>query len=88
MQILSWIMIGLVSGWVAGKGFEGNGYGASMDLAMGVAGAVVGGFIANSVGFSGYAGVFTTTFMAVCCAALLTILAALVNGRTIFTRTF
>lgn len=88
MQVLIWIFVGLVAGWIAGKSLEGNGYGQSMDLVMGAGGAVVGGFVTRSVGFSGYAGTLVTTFMAICCAALLTILAAMVNGRTIRTRAF
>jgi uncharacterized membrane protein YeaQ/YmgE (transglycosylase-associated protein family) len=80
MQILIWIFVGLVGGWIAGESLEGNSYGKSMDLAMGVAGAVIGGFLTNTLGFSGYAGTLVPTFMAVSCAALLTILAALMNG--------
>jgi hypothetical protein len=40
------------------------------------------------MGFSGYGGTALTTFMAVCCAALVTILAGLLNGRTIHTKAF
>jgi len=88
MQFLIWIFAGLAAGWIAGKSLEGNGYGPSMDLAMGVAGAVLGGVLARSVGFSGYSGTFVTTFVAIVCAALVTILAALLNGRTIRIRAF
>jgi uncharacterized membrane protein YeaQ/YmgE (transglycosylase-associated protein family) len=59
-----------------------------MDLAMGVAGAMVGGILTRSIGFSGYGGVFVSTFMAIGCAALLTILVAMVNGRAIRARAF
>lgn len=88
MQIAIWIFVGLAAGWLAGKSLEGNGYGVWMDLAMGVAGAVVGGFLARSIGFPGYGGVFVSTFMAIGCAALLTVLVALVNGRTVRARAF
>jgi uncharacterized membrane protein YeaQ/YmgE (transglycosylase-associated protein family) len=88
MQVLIWIFVGLVAGWLAGRSLEGNGYGLPMDLAMGVAGAILGGFLTRSVGFPGYAGIFLATFMAICSAAVMTILAALANGRTIFARTF
>jgi uncharacterized membrane protein YeaQ/YmgE (transglycosylase-associated protein family) len=88
MQIVIWIFVGLAAGWLAGKSLEGNGYGVWMDLAMGVAGAVVGGLLARSVGFSGYGGVFVSTFMAIGCAALLTILVAVINGRTVRARVF
>jgi len=88
MQIAIWIFVGLAAGWLAGKSREGNGYGVWMDLAMGIAGAVVGGFLTRSVGFSGFSGVFVSTFMAIGCAALLTIMAARMNGRTIRVRVF
>jgi len=88
VQFLIWIFVGLAAGWLAGKSLEGKGYGHSMDLAMGVAGAVLGGVLARSAGFAGYPGTFVTTFVAIACAALVTILAALLNGRTIRARAF
>jgi len=88
MQIVIWIFVGLAAGWLAGKSLEGNGYGVWMDLAMGIGGAVVGGFLSRSIGFSGYGGVFVSTFMAIGCAALLTILVARINGRAIRARAF
>jgi uncharacterized membrane protein YeaQ/YmgE (transglycosylase-associated protein family) len=88
VQIAIWIFVGLAAGWLAGKSLEGNGYGVWMDLVMGVAGAIVGGFLARSIGFPGYGGVFVSTFMAIGCAALLTVLVALVNGRTVRARAF
>jgi uncharacterized membrane protein YeaQ/YmgE (transglycosylase-associated protein family) len=88
VQIAIWIFVGLAAGWLAGKSLEGNGHGVWTDLAMGVGGAVVGGFLARSIGFPGYGGVFVSTFMAIGCAALLTVLVALVNGRSIRVRAF
>jgi len=86
MQIMIWIFVGLAAGWLAGKSLEGRGYG--MDLTMGVAGAVAGGVLTRSIGFSGYGGVFVSTFMAIGCAALLTILAATAGRRAIRVRAF
>ncbi len=86
MQFLIWIFVGVAIGWIASKGFEGKGYGPPMDLSMGVAGAIFGGVLARSVGFSSYSGTFGTTFVAIVCAALVTILAALLNGRSIRAR--
>ena len=88
MQIVIWIFVGLAAGWLADKSLEGKGCGLWMDLAMGIAGGVVGGFLTYSNGFSGYGGVFVSTFMAIGCAALLTILAAMINGRTVRARAF
>ena len=53
MYFLSWIIVGLVAGWSAGKILKGNGYGPLMDIVIGI-GAVGGGFLTRSAGFSGY----------------------------------
>ena len=86
MYLLLWIFIGSVVGWLAGKSLEGNGYGRSMDLVMGAGGAATGGLVMRAAGFSGYGGTTFATFVAICCAAVLTIIAALANGRTIYSR--
>jgi len=86
MYLLLWVAIGLIVGWLAGRSLEGNGYGRSVDLVMGAGGAVAGGLVMRSAGFSGYGGTFAATVVAVVCAALLTIVAAVANGRTIYSR--
>ena len=86
MYLLLWVAIGLIVGWLAGRSLEGNGYGRSVDLVMGAGGAVAGGLVMRSAGFSGYGGTFAATIVAVLCAALLTIVAAVANGRTIYSR--
>jgi uncharacterized membrane protein YeaQ/YmgE (transglycosylase-associated protein family) len=86
MYLLLWILVGLVGGWLAGKTLEGNTYGRSIDLVMGAGGAVAGGLIIRTAGFSGYSGTAFATFVAVGCAAVMTIVAALANGRTIYSR--
>ncbi len=35
MYFLSWIIVGLVAGWSAGKILKGHAYGPVMDIAMG-----------------------------------------------------
>lgn len=86
MYLLLWILVGLVVGWLVGKSLEGNGYGRSMDLVMGAGGAVAGGWVLRAAGFSGYGGTVFATSIAICCAAVLTIVVALANGRTIYSR--
>jgi uncharacterized membrane protein YeaQ/YmgE (transglycosylase-associated protein family) len=88
MQVLIWIFVGLAAGWLAGRSLEGNGYGTSMDLAMGVAGAVVGGSSTLAFVASGSSGTVLAAFVAVCCAATLTIVVALVNGKSVYVRNF
>jgi len=86
MYFMLWIVVGLAVGWLAGKSLEGNGYGRSVDLVMGAGGAAVGGLVMRTAGFSGYGGTVFATFVAICCAAVLTIAVALANGRTIYSR--
>jgi uncharacterized membrane protein YeaQ/YmgE (transglycosylase-associated protein family) len=88
MYLMLWILVGVVVGWLAGKSLEGNGYGRSMDVVMGAGGAIAGGLAIQAAGFSGYGGTAIATFAAICCAAVLTILAALMNGRTVYSREF
>ena len=49
---------------------------------MGICGAVAGGFLARSVGFSGYRGASFTTLVAIIGAVLLTLLGGFVNSRS------
>ena len=86
MYLLAWIVIGAVVGWGTGRVFQGNGYGPFMDILMGVGGAVVGGLLIHSAGFVGYGGTVITALVAMVGAALVTVLAAYVNGRRVYAR--
>ena len=44
MGILTWIVLGLVGGWLAGQ-FMRGGYGLVGDIVLGIVGAIVGGFL-------------------------------------------
>lgn len=47
MGILSWIIVGLIAGWLAGLVVKGGGYGCVGDIVVGVIGGVLGGWIAS-----------------------------------------
>jgi uncharacterized membrane protein YeaQ/YmgE (transglycosylase-associated protein family) len=49
MSILSWIVVGLIAGWLAGMVMRGGGYGVIGDIIVGIVGAVVGGFLATNL---------------------------------------
>ena len=86
MYLLAWIFIGLLVGWGAGRILQGSGYGAFMDVVMGIGGAVAGGLLMRAAGLGGIAGSIVTTFVAALCAALLTIVFGVANGRRIYAR--
>lgn len=45
MNILSFLIVGIVSGWLAGKLMKGSGFGLIGNLVVGVIGALVGGLL-------------------------------------------
>ena len=49
MGILSWIIVGLIAGWLAGKVMRGGGYGLIGDIIVGVVGGLLGGFLGTQV---------------------------------------
>ena len=57
MSILSWIILGLISGFIASKIVNKAGEGIVMDIGLGIVGAVVGGWIFSVVGNLGVAGI-------------------------------
>ena len=52
MQIVWFLFVGLVAGWLAGKITKGSGFGMVGDIVIGVIGAFVGGFLFRLVGIS------------------------------------
>ena len=49
MGILSWIVVGLIAGWLAGQVMRGGGYGLIGDIVVGVVGGLLGGWIGTSL---------------------------------------
>ena len=48
MSLLSWIIVGLIAGWLAGKFMRRGRYGLIGDIIVGVIGGLLGGFIAST----------------------------------------
>ena len=49
MGILSWIIVGLIAGWLAGSVMRGRGFGLIGNIIMGIVGALVGGWLASTL---------------------------------------
>jgi uncharacterized membrane protein YeaQ/YmgE (transglycosylase-associated protein family) len=49
---LSWIIIGLLAGWIAGLLTRGRGFGCIVNVLLGLIGAVIGGWIFLRLGVS------------------------------------
>ena len=47
MGILSWIVVGAIAGWLSGQFMKGRGFGLLGDILVGVAGGLIGGWLAS-----------------------------------------
>ncbi len=52
MDIVLFLLIGLLAGWLAGKIMKGRGFGMFGNLAVGVVGAVLGGLLLRILGIA------------------------------------
>lgn len=49
MGILSWILVGLIAGWLADMVMKGRGRGVLYSIILGIVGALLGGFLATAL---------------------------------------
>ena len=52
-SLLSWLLIGLIAGWLAGKVTRGVGFGCLADVLLGLIGALLGGWVFSKLGIWG-----------------------------------
>ena len=78
---IAWIIVGLVAGAIAARVVAGRGFGCIADIVVGVAGAIIGGFLLSSLfGMSGNVGFFGSIVVAFIGAAVLLAVLKLVSG--------
>ena len=67
MDIITWLIVGLVAGLLASALMRGSGFGLLGDIALGIAGAFVGGWTFRELGwhvpFTGLTGVIAVAFV-------------------------
>jgi uncharacterized membrane protein YeaQ/YmgE (transglycosylase-associated protein family) len=71
--VIAWIVVGLISGWLAGMAMKGGGYGVLGDIIVGLIGAMVGGFLVSFFvhGMAGFWGSILVSFLGACvCIAI------------------
>jgi uncharacterized membrane protein YeaQ/YmgE (transglycosylase-associated protein family) len=54
MNLLYFLLVGLIAGWLAGKIMRGSGYGLIGDLVVGIIGAIIGGHVLAWFGIMTY----------------------------------
>jgi len=56
MSIIGWIILGLIAGFIGSKIVNKSGEGIMLDIALGIVGAIVGGFLFSAFGAEGITG--------------------------------
>ena len=81
-QLVWWIVVGLIAGFLAGLVMRGGGFGIVGDIVVGILGAIIGGFIAGLLGLgaSGFVGSIIIAFLGAC--LLIALLRAFSGGYT------
>jgi uncharacterized membrane protein YeaQ/YmgE (transglycosylase-associated protein family) len=75
--IFSWLLVGLLAGWIAGTLIRGAGFGCLGNTIIGVVGAFLGGLIFTAMGISGSAGFIGSVAVATLGAVILLAIANL-----------
>lgn len=53
MDLVSWVVLGLIAGWIASRITKQRSSGCLTNIAVGVVGALVGGALARAAGYQG-----------------------------------
>ena len=63
MSIISWIILGLIAGFIGSKIVNAEGQGFWLNIALGIIGALVGGFLFDLFGATGITGLNIWSFI-------------------------
>jgi len=84
MSILAWLILGLISGFIASKLVNKTGEGVILDIVLGVVGAFAGGWLFNTFGQAGVTGLnIYSMLVAVVGAVVVLVLYHAVFGRRV-----
>jgi uncharacterized membrane protein YeaQ/YmgE (transglycosylase-associated protein family) len=83
MSFLAWIVLGLISGFIASKIVNKSGEGVVMDIVLGIVGAIAGGWLFNVIGHTGVTGLnlYSILVSVVGAVVVLFLYHALAGGR-------
>jgi uncharacterized membrane protein YeaQ/YmgE (transglycosylase-associated protein family) len=81
VELLTWIVVGGVAGWLAGVVVKGTGFGLGGDVLVGIVGAILGGLIISLFGGAGFTGFnLWSLFVAFVGAVVILFVVRAVNG--------
>jgi len=83
MGLISWIILGLVAGFIGSKIVNKSGEGFFLDIVLGIVGAVVGGYLVSLTGNEGVTGLNLWSLLVAVIGAIIVLLVyRLVVART------
>jgi uncharacterized membrane protein YeaQ/YmgE (transglycosylase-associated protein family) len=81
VEIIGFLIIGLLAGWLAGNIMKGRGFGLIGNLVVGVVGALIGGFLFRLIGLAS-TNVIGSLITAVVGAVVLLVIVGLLKKET------
>ena len=70
-NVLWWLVVGLIAGFLASRVMRGGGYGLIGDIVVGLIGAFIGGWLAGFLGLGGFSSLLVSIVIAFLGACIL-----------------
>lgn len=70
-NVLWWLVVGLIAGFLASRVMRGGGYGLIGDIVVGLIGAFIGGWLADQLGLGGSSSLLVSIVIAFIGACIL-----------------
>jgi uncharacterized membrane protein YeaQ/YmgE (transglycosylase-associated protein family) len=80
MEVIAFLLVGAVAGWIAGEAMRGDGFGLIGNIVLGVVGSLIGGYLFSFLGIGTY-GLIGSLISATIGAAILLWIASLFSAR-------
>ena len=81
MELLVFLIVGAIAGWLAGQIVKGGGFGLIGDIVVGIVGAFIAGFLFPRLGISLGAGIVGEIIAAAIGAIILLLVIRLIKRR-------
>ncbi|MEA2571492.1 MAG: hypothetical protein QOI24_3493 [Acidobacteriota bacterium] len=81
MELIWFLIIGAIAGWLAGQFMKGSGFGLLGDIVVGIIGAFLGGYLFRLAGVNLGGGLIGAIVVAFIGAIVLLFLVGLISGR-------
>ena len=82
MGVIAWIVVGLIAGWLANMLLKGRGGGLLGNLAVGLVGAIIGGWLFGAFGIMSAPGFGAQLVSATIGAIVLLLVWGAIRGRS------